>query len=418
MHNERDGERDRRLTRLCQRVLELVPAAELPGAGGDTRQPWPSEVLPLTARWEQGRVDGVPMLPVGYLVREELADIRSAVLDGRSTVVGVVGRVSGVGLIGQGGIGKTVLATALARDPVVGRSFPDGIFWVTLGENADFLAAQLDLLARLGVTETTVSSVTQGTRALRDALAQRQCLLIVDDVWSAAAAKALAVTGPHGRVVFTTRNAQVLAAVSAQLKRVDVLSNDIARHLLAQLNNTTVEQLPAEVGRVLAGTGRVALALALVAAAVRGGCSWAQVVAELDRGQGIFGGHPYANTFKALQLAVATLDDAGKEVYLSLAVFPSDTQIPLPAIARYWHRLRGLSLRQTRARLGEFAARQLLTLNADQIGFHDLQHEYLLLQVDDLELLHTDLLAAYCDLLTNHQQWWQLPGTNRTCGII
>jgi hypothetical protein len=204
LHNERDGERDRRLTVLCQRVLELVPAAEVSGAGDDTGQPWPSGVLPLRMRRGQGRLDGVPMLPSGYLARDELADIRGVVLDDRSAAVGVVGRVSGVGLTGQGGIGKTVLATALARDPAVGSSFPDGVFWIALGENADPLAAQWDLLARLGVTETNVRSVTQGTRALRDTLVQRECLLIVDDVWSVAAAKALAVTGPRGRVLYTT----------------------------------------------------------------------------------------------------------------------------------------------------------------------------------------------------------------------
>jgi hypothetical protein len=293
LHNERDGERDRRLTALCKRVLELIPPGEVPGPGDDLRRPWPSDILPLTTgRRGPGRVDGAPELPLGFLARDELDGIRAAVLDDRSAAVGVAGRVSGVGLAGQGGIGKTVLATALARDPEVGRCFPDGVFWVTLGENADPLTAQLDLLARLGVTGTEVRSVTAGTRLLRDALVQQQCLLIVDDVWSAAAAKALAVTGAHGRVVYTTRDPRVLDAVGAQIEQVDVLSEDLARRLLAQLSGTRVEDFPAEMNRVLDGTGRVALALALVAAAARGGAGWVQVAAELDRGEPVFGTHP------------------------------------------------------------------------------------------------------------------------------
>ncbi|MDQ6707687.1 MAG: NB-ARC domain-containing protein [Acidobacteriota bacterium] len=33
---------------------------------------------------------------------------------------------------GMGGIGKTALATALCRDVVVQRAFPDGIAWVAI----------------------------------------------------------------------------------------------------------------------------------------------------------------------------------------------------------------------------------------------------------------------------------------------
>ncbi len=46
--------------------------------------------------------------------------------------MGVTG--AALGIHGQGGIGKTVLAAALARDEQVRRCFPDGVFWVTVGE--------------------------------------------------------------------------------------------------------------------------------------------------------------------------------------------------------------------------------------------------------------------------------------------
>ena len=46
-------------------------------------------------------------------------------------------------MYGQGGIGKTVLAAAPARDAEVRRYFPDGVFWVTVGEQGDLVAAQL-----------------------------------------------------------------------------------------------------------------------------------------------------------------------------------------------------------------------------------------------------------------------------------
>lgn len=379
LHNERSGERDRRLTAVCRRVLELLPPPAVVAATGDgASRRWTGAVVALqTGVRGSGRIDGVPPFPPGYLVRDELDGLRAAILDERYAAVGVTGRVSGLGLAGQGGIGKTVLAIALAYDSRVEGSFPDGVFWVSLGEHADPLAAQRDLLKRLGKPATDVRSVTQGARALRETLTRRQCLLIVDDVWSAAAASALAVTGPRGRVLYTTRDPGVLDAVGARIEHVDVLSDDLARSLLAELSCTRIEKFPAEVDRVLAGTGRVALALALVGAAVRGGSSWAQVAAELDRGDRIFGAHPYANTFKALQTALAGLTAEDTELYLSLAVFPADTRIPGTTISRYWQRLRGYTLEQTQARLRAFATRQLLSLDADHIGIPELPHGHL-----------------------------------------
>ncbi|MGH3924013.1 MAG: NB-ARC domain-containing protein, partial [Pseudonocardiaceae bacterium] len=238
LHNDRPGEQDRRLIGVCRRVLELLPREEVEEvevSSDDASQAWAGEVVALQGGVRgPGRVDGVPLLPPGYVVRDELDGLRAAILDDRSAAVGVTGRVSGLGLAGQGGIGKTVLAIALARDTRVAGSFPDGVFWVILGEHADPLAAQRNLLTRLGTSADDIRSVTQGARALRETLAQRQCLLIVDDVWSSAAAKALAVTGPRGRVLYTTRDAGILDAVGARIEHVDVLSEDLARSLQAQ----------------------------------------------------------------------------------------------------------------------------------------------------------------------------------------
>ena len=162
---------------------------------------------------------------------------------------------------------------------------------------------------------------------------------------------------------------------------------------------------------MLAATGRVALAVALVGAAVRSGASWPQVAAGLDRGGNAFLDHPYANTFKALQVATAALDPGLAVAYGSLAVYPPDIRIPVAAVARYWGQLRGSSPGQVHTDLQTLADRELLILDRDEIAFHDLQHSYLLLQADNLALLHADLLAAYQVLLPpGATGWWRLPG--------
>jgi hypothetical protein len=95
-------------------------------------------------------LSGVPALPPAHLPREESAAVIDAVVAVDGGAVGLAGVVSAVGLHGQGGIGKTVLAAAVAQAEGIRRVFPDGVYWVTVGEKADLLAVQLELLARLG----------------------------------------------------------------------------------------------------------------------------------------------------------------------------------------------------------------------------------------------------------------------------
>ena len=367
----------------------------------------PDRVVAL-APGPAGPLDGVPALPAGYLERAELGGLRAALLG--AGAVGLTGDVPGLGMYGQGGIGKTVLAAAAAHDPVVRAHFPDGVFWVTAGEAPDLAGLQAGLLSRLGAAGPAPRSAAEGAGLLRQALAGRQVLLVVDDVWSAAAAQAFRVTGPRGRVLYTTRDPAVLAAAGAVAEPVGVLPAAAARQLLARLAGLAEGALPPEADRVLAATGRVALAVALAGAAVRGGAAWPQLAGELDRGGETFLDHPYANTFKALQAATAALDPGLAAAYTSLAVFPPDTRVPVAAVSRYWGQLRGVSPGQVRAELRMLADRELLVLDRDEIAFHDLQHSYLLLQADDLALLHDGLLAGYRALLAPAGAgWWRLP---------
>ena len=368
----------------------------------------PGEVVPVAAGAGLGELHDVPPPPRAEVGRAALrgAALRGAVLAGGDGAVGVTG--SALGIFGQGGIGKTVLAAALARDEQVRRCFPDGVFWVTVGEQGDLVAAQRDLLARLGAADPGLQSAGQGAGVLRQVLAGRRCLLVVDDVWSAAAALAFKVAGPAGRVLYTTRDPAVLTGVTGQVVQLGVLPTAAARQLLAGLAGVAV--LPAEADRIVAATGGVALALALVGAAVGAGArSWAQAAAQLEAAGRTFLDHPYASTFKAMQVGVAALDEADAGAYRSLAVYPEDTVIPVAAVTRLWARLSGTAAADTAARLGRLVARSLLTVQSDGVSFHDLQREFLLLHTEDLPLGHADLLAAYRALLAPGARWAGLP---------
>jgi WD40 repeat protein len=401
----RKSKRD--IVRICRRVAEqleersaVVVAAAAPAA----------DVSGIAPAASPGVLSGVPPPPPGYIARGELKSLRRALLSAESGSVGVTGDSRTLGFYGQGGIGKTVLAVALARDRDVGLHFPDGIFWVTVGEAGDAVAAQLDLLARLGEPQRGARTSTEGRGQLQDVLRERRSLVVVDDVWSADSALALTATGPKGRTLYTTRDASVLEAIGAHVERVDALPAAAARELLATIAGTSVGKLPPDIDRVLAATDRVALALALVGAAAHSR-SWAEIADDLERESATFLDHPYANTFKAMQVGVAALDDELARAYTTLAVFPGDTSIPDGAVARYWRHLWGAAPAHTRDTIEALAARGLITLQDGGFSFHDLQRDFVVLEAGrDAIVSSGELLAAFRDTLPSADApWSQLP---------
>src|SRR5262249_48085182 len=87
-----------------------------------------------------GKLSAVPSLPPPCVVgRARLEALKAAVVSDVQRLIGVTGTTARVGVHGMGGIGKSVLTSALARSPEVRRTFPDGVFWVPIGERPDLV---------------------------------------------------------------------------------------------------------------------------------------------------------------------------------------------------------------------------------------------------------------------------------------
>jgi hypothetical protein len=354
-----------------------------------------------------GELHGVPPLPSEFIKREELEALRQVLVHGGDDAVGITGPL---GLQGKGGIGKTILAAALASDEAVRSCFRGGVFWVMVGERPDLIALQIGLLKQLGTDSPDFRSIDEGAERLRAALAERRCLIVVDDVWSADAARAFRVAGRNGRVLYTTREVAVLDAVGADVTRIDVLSERAALLLLAGIAGVRVDALPATVERVLAATGRVALALALVAAVVgRGGGSWEMVAEELERDT--FADDPQAaNVFKAMQVAVAALDDKLQRSYRTLAVYPRTRACrsrPSCASGQAWATPNTNGAHAPSSSSWQHASCSCST--ATRSRFTTCSTPFLLLRAGDTHLLHDDLLAAYGLRPGGSSVWARLP---------
>jgi hypothetical protein len=408
------GQRDRRIRQVCDRLLDVAPAAEPINEPDPFRSGTAPSVIAaaLSAGAVHGDLSKVPALPPGYVVRDELDELVDAIVGvEQGGAIGLTASPSGVGLHGPGGIGKSVLAAALARDDRIRDRFPEGVYWVTVGEQPNLLSVQLELLERLGEKATSPRSVAEATMELRSFLAEQQVLLVVDDVWSDAAAHAFRVIGPRGRLLYTSRDPLVITAVGAVPQWVGVLTPEAARTLASGVLGCPVSALPAAADRAFTEVGRVPLAVALLAAAIRGGRSWDRVGADLDRDPDVYGEHPYANTFRAMQISVTALPADLRAALFGLAVFPPNTNIPLAAVGRYWAHTRDLTTDDTAMDLDRLVSANVLRRDGYTFAFHDLQHDYLLLHSPPLAVLHADLLDAYRVQLAppGRDEWWRLP---------
>jgi hypothetical protein len=357
------------------------------------------ETEPLLSREVAGALRGVPLQRPYFVPREELAAITDAVL-GSAAAVGVTG--TAFGLHGMGGIGKTELAVALCHEEQVHRAFPDGLYWLTLGQAPDLLARLTDLADLAGVARASAGafvSIIQVQQALKAHFRDRAALLVLDDLWHLADARELAVLGPHGRTLVTTRDARLLTALGAREVSLDVLNPSSARTLLARWAGQ--DPLPAGLtvvaDAIAEECGHLPLALALAGARIRDGIAWEQALGALRDRDRDFLKHPYGNVFDSLRLSVDALAPDARERYGELAAFPEDVPIPLATVARLWAHTAGLNAAASEDFIITLARKALLTWSAEarSIGFHDLQQDFLRLDADDLPALYRTLLDAH-----------------------
>ena|SRR5579862_1650692 len=99
-----------------------------------------------------------------------------------------------MGVQGMGGIGKSVLANALARDLQARRAFPDGILRTPVGQQPTIFELQRQVATALG-DEALFNDVHAGKETLRVLLANHVALLGLDDVWKRSDADAFDVLG-------------------------------------------------------------------------------------------------------------------------------------------------------------------------------------------------------------------------------
>ena len=350
----------------------------------------------------------VPDLPLNFLPRfDALKDVKKLVLDGTNQPVGVTGTTLRVGVQGMGGIGKSVLAAMLARDEEVRHSFPDGILWVTLGQNPALTLRQLDLAKMLGDSSQMFQDVQQGRVHLSELLADKACLLILDDVWQSKHAEAFNALGQKCKMLITTRDNKVLQELGTVEYLLGLLEDEEARTLLALWAKQEKETLPFEADEVVRECGNLPLALAMIGALVQGKPDrWGNLLhklcnADLEKISHQFPDYPYPNLLKAIQVSIEALETDIQKRYLDFAVFPEDTPIPETVLQTFWEP-EGLDEFDTQDVVDLLVERSLA--RRDDRGcltLHDLQYDYVRKQAGDLPALHNCFVNSYSSRCSN-----------------
>lgn len=268
-----EDEQDETLLRIARKLKEIVekhsvappkPEPQAPSGGqAKTKIPGyrPFQALPL---------------PQFFVDRPEHLDAVKALMLPESQTPGTL-VVSAI--YGLGGIGKSVLASALAHHPEIQDRYCDGILWATLGQNPDLLPLLSDWIQALGDYNTKPTSLDSASSHLRTLLYDKRVLLVVDDVWNPNHADPFRVGGENCCVLVTTRSAQLANVTRYDLdvmtegQSVQMLANAI-HHQLTEDERHAAETLAKEVGYL-------PLALELTAAQVEEGVPWSQLLQDL-----------------------------------------------------------------------------------------------------------------------------------------
>jgi hypothetical protein len=331
-----------------------------------------------------------PPLPDNFVDRPEaLEALRNALItDGESRHIALTA------LKGMGGIGKTMLAQALCQDEVVQQAFPDGIIWITVGKESAF-----DLVTRMReVGKTLNDDLTRYdnelgcTNQYRNTIRSKAALIVIDDVWRARDVEPFRAESPRSRLLFTTRDASIAAAVGAQEHTADLLTREQSREVLARWSGLKTDKLPSQGDDLIRECGRLPLALSMIGAMLKSKppAFWDRVLdllgkADLDKIKAQFPDYPHSSLFRAIQVSVDALDPTTRERYLALAVLLED----MPAHHRIQQTLWNVEEGEALETAEQFVSLSLAQRDGDSgaIRLHDLQLDYVRAQYPDRDAL-------------------------------
>jgi len=305
-------------------------------------------------------------------------------------------------LQGAGGFGKTTLASALCHDEDVITAFDDGILWATLGPRPALQQELTKLYAALTGERPTFVDAEDASMELSARLEDRNCLIVIDDVWDSNDAKLFLRGGRQCARLITTRRLQVVTGLEASRVLVDEMGSDEALSLL-------LARLPFRVAhiepfrRLTERLGEWPLLLRLASSQLR---------ERAERGDSIEGALSFVNrsldkkgavafdrtnassrndaVSATVAASLALLSEADQKRVVELTIFSEPKSVPLSAAAALW----GLDAFDTEDLVQRLDDASLLEfdLKTGSLRMHDVLRAHLHTELEDVRTLHQRLV--------------------------
>ncbi len=307
---------------------------------------------------------------------------------------------------GMGGIGKTTLAAHLAyRTRYL---FPDGVLWGDVGRS-DPMAILQAFAQAYGVDVSHYRDLASRSQVVRQLLADKRALLVLDDVWHSADLRHLLPPSTGAAtVLITTRRNDLLA--SADIQRIELALFDedrpdslaLFRHRLGVAFVNREEATLQEIAHAL---GHLPLAIAIIANHLALDPDWSvdYILNVLRHKQGRLADLAYDDQSVSLSFHVGydSLPMEMKQFFVKLAVFQNQafspetaafvTQVSPHTARRFLRRLYTLLLVQVQGQANDH--------NWRCYHLHPLMREFALEEAQKANVVH----AA-------RQQFARLPG--------
>ena len=307
----------------------------------DLDKEWETFIRYLKSPCVQTRVPFMaPDLPAHFVPRPgEYESLLDAVVD-RARQDPIPGTVC---LQGAGGFGKTTLAKAICHQDEVISAFSDGILWVTLGERPDVLRELTRLHRALTGEVQTFIDAEDAALQLAERLKDKQCLVVIDDVWQRAGLEYFLRGGKGCTRLVTTRMFDVVSGICDPVKVGEMSSDEAVGVIAAQLRQTPLELC--SLRNLAAKLGQWPLLLRLAGSALR---------IRMDRGETIQAALEYIHraltrkgltafdridtdsrndaVHKTMGMSLTLLAEADRARCFELGVFPEDVDIPLSTL--------------------------------------------------------------------------------------
>ena len=374
----------------------------------------------------------VPNLPETAVSRPEIAALKQLVLEaGGGLAATVTARTPGTAAgsrtaaaAGMGGVGKTMTAAALARDEEVREAF-DKICWVSIGQEPDQPALQQTLhiqLTKRPLSDAGRADERVALEELKDAAKKAAVLLVLDDVWAAAAASPLNFVDGSGSsarqsVVVVTTRVRSLFDGAAEVQ-CGVLSAQASLELLLRAGGceSALAAPPAAAVRAVELCGRLPLALSIAGGIVAElGTTWQSQLVPLLQDE--LGGEAQSVEERvvtaSLRVVPSALRTGVEELFTVFAIFAEDAVVPDTAIDAIAPLIRGSAVaaggakqkRHVRQALQQLLKGSLLRGSMDTgVSAHDLVRDCMVRRAETregglcaLQREATDLLLAAFD---------------------